>query len=440
MFIEYQLVEGAYSSISAGDTEDIKCIAHYTSTEVLDFILTSATFRATNLLYLNDAEEYIIGIDYIKKQLENAPNTNAANTKGIDLSVVNQLFDSALNIEDFKREAGVYTISFSNNEDLLSQWITYAKESGVSIILDEKLLLDKENCRFHFVLKGLDEESQRYEPFFKTSSVLKVLKYIKTDGPVNVNDFNEKIAELYRAPDEFIENRKKVELVMVTQMQASYLKNDSFKEEHEIRASFYPCKHCYSRSRLKNESKIKYQITPKSVIRPYMEIQFSISEKENKDFKKACLPLKIITIGPSGTQQTIFDSVVHRLKYGDCKVYDYYNHRGDGRFYSNFVDYVKFVDKWMKQKGLSIDNGTNYSGLLSNDLMKELYDGIRQMDVVNETLAKILLAQWENSLNNGFGSINITPQIKCLLGSINRNFHFSKQGIIIKKSKIPYIF
>lgn len=433
MFIEYPLVKGAYSSISAGDTEDIKCIAHYTSTEVLDFILTSATFRATNLLYLNDAEEYIVGIDYIKKQLGKEAQTN-----NVDLSVVNQLFESALNIEDFKREAGVYTISFSNNEDLLSQWITYAKESGVSIILDEELLLKEDDCPFYFVNKGINEEGQRYEPFFKTSSVLKVLKYIKTDGTVNVNDFNKKLAELYKDPEGTKNNLKQV--VMATQMQASYLKNDSFKEEHEIRASFYPCEQYYSRSRLKNESKIKYQITPKSVIRPYMEIQFSISEKENKECKKPCLPLKIITIGPSGTQQTIFDSVVHRLKYGDCKVYDYYSHKGDGRFYSNFVNYVKFVDKWMKQKGLSIDNGTNYSGLLSNDLIKELYGGILQMEVENKTLATILLAQWENSLSNRVGSIDIPSKIKCLLGSINRNFHFSKQGIIIKKSKIPYIF
>ena len=37
------------------------------------------------------------------------------------------------------------------------------------------------------------------------------------------------------------------------------------------------------------------------------------------------LPLKSITVGPSGSQQSVFDSIVHRIKYGETKVYDYSN-------------------------------------------------------------------------------------------------------------------
>ena len=112
---------------------------HYTSTEVLDAILKTSTFRASHLLYLNDSSELISGLERLK------------NLKDINkFSAIREVVDS-ISIE---RLPGPFSISFCSESDLLHQWITYAKESGVCIVLDQEIL----NRLFFQVIKEQEKK------------------------------------------------------------------------------------------------------------------------------------------------------------------------------------------------------------------------------------------------------------------------------------------
>ena len=96
---------------------------YYTSTDTMCKVLSGAKLFATNLGYMNDSHEYIHGLRTVKKVLED---------KGIP---ENENF-SFSNINEYvygEKELTYFSISFCKDGDLLSQWTTYARESGVSI-------------------------------------------------------------------------------------------------------------------------------------------------------------------------------------------------------------------------------------------------------------------------------------------------------------------
>ena len=53
---------------SVSDCQETR-LYHYTSTAVLDSLLSNATFWASNIYYLNDASEFQTGIEALKKHL-----------------------------------------------------------------------------------------------------------------------------------------------------------------------------------------------------------------------------------------------------------------------------------------------------------------------------------------------------------------------------------
>ena len=83
--------------------KDNETLDHYTSTEVLNALLKSATFWASNIFYLNDASEFNTGI----KKLNN---------------LLSQETIEFLDKASFKLEStnpGLYTISFSDNSSVI---------------------------------------------------------------------------------------------------------------------------------------------------------------------------------------------------------------------------------------------------------------------------------------------------------------------------------
>lgn len=94
---------------------------YYTTVETMRFILQNGNIYATNLKYMNDSEEYSNGLSEMRKILnEQFPKTQ------------NTIDDRAL-AELIEGHTEIYSISFSTQRDLLSQWSMYAGESGVSL-------------------------------------------------------------------------------------------------------------------------------------------------------------------------------------------------------------------------------------------------------------------------------------------------------------------
>lgn len=111
---------------------------HYTSTAVLDSLLSNATFWASNIYYLNDASEFQTGIEALKNAFSKSFDADE-----IELEECRKICEECIdNIEEWNGYTwpGIFSVSFSIKEDVLNQWITYAKEGGVCIEFDSKIM------------------------------------------------------------------------------------------------------------------------------------------------------------------------------------------------------------------------------------------------------------------------------------------------------------
>lgn len=427
MHIEHKEAIDAYEAYQAYPTyaksgnydlnpyNPIYLLYHYTSTEVLDNLLDNGTFRASNVFYLNDAEEYREGVESLK---------NAFN------SIPNDIFD-AINI-DGRSHVGIFSISFSQEKDSLYQWVTYAKESGVAIELDETLLrgrdswlgIEKDNDDS---VRVNDKEKPNYKNllYFHLDRNLKPVKY---------------------ASDEYQNSTKKnTNLTRESLMWlASYHKQEGFAQEKEVRLS------TFAMCRGNKKAKVNYyRMGKKGVLRPYLDIVFGRANQFHDEEFEISLPLKSITIGPSSNQQAVFDSVVHRLRYGGNDVLYNYNDEKKGdkdRLKKNFCDFIKEILEWLCDQNITKSHEFTEKYDPGKSIEHNL--GIIDSDckIVN-SIVKTILDEWidENQLNReeycDWSSLNINDeQEQRLMCKIYNNFYFSKKGVIVRKSKIPYIF
>ena len=146
---------------------------HYTTAPGLHGILTSQQLWATNIFYLNDAEEFtgffdhkllnclkagvLEGLAEASKTVEGLNYINAAGGQAVVASdLANQLFEI---LRETTLSLQVYVTSFcshsgENSEDgLLSQWRGYGTDGGYAIVFDtqalNKLFLDEQHRFFY---------------------------------------------------------------------------------------------------------------------------------------------------------------------------------------------------------------------------------------------------------------------------------------------------
>lgn len=388
------------------ESTEIESVFHYTSTEVFDKIIEKATFRASNVFYLNDSQEYKNGIETLKAMIKKQ------HEQGLVFDSLEKIVNN-ISSSDGKSFPGLYTISFSKEPDSLHQWITYAKESGVAIELDYKLLQKNSGTSKWWLKQDIENESNAG---VLEMDIMKPLKY--SFNTKETNNFAMAWENVLNIMDEFSTAKEKEDVSEITlRMLASHIKNERFTSESEVRIATFPLQI------RDNHTKIHYFST-KGILRPYIDVSFGYYQ--NDGFVKA-IPIKSITIGPSGKQQTVFDSVVHRLTYGVQKVYQY----NLEELNNNLSSYCNMV--------------------------KEYYS---KLEPITEDLVDIIKISWFNKneeyLNKAFpklknidiseliGIKNLNLKLNSrqneILHKINEDFHFTREGIIIKKSSTPYIF
>lgn len=449
-------LERVYKYIS-GTFKGVKSLFHYTTTEVLDKILCSASFRASNILYLNDADEYKNGIYIISKYWEGVKSSKT--NKPIEKS---KSFWTNIDEPD---DGEIYTISFCQDGDLLSQWITYARESGVALEIDVDCINveieAKAPYEFHFSVRATSanklekETTKEYFQNYQSKYVLSNIIYCSK------LDEGERACILKKSLNNLIENFNQVEDIesvkrYIYKLKASYIKNSNFNAEDEVRASFI---NVISTSKdgdnMSLKSKINYFRTDKGVLRPYLDVQMTevTCNDENYDVHyKACLPLKSITVGPSGVQQAVFDSVIHRLKNGERKIFNYAE-KDFQKFSRNFANYLDEVFKFAQENNLirckeeitvsqnevdttnkeMILNVTDKKGRYYNDFFEFFKELICCINEHIEGKVKI------NGNEIKRGSVKDYKYVDAMR-EIRKNFYFTEEGVLIRKSKIPYIF
>lgn len=430
------------SGSNAG-TKPMPILYHYTSMSVMDSLLTNSQFWASNIYYLNDAEEYYKGISYLLDLF--------SSNKAVDNQKKKEVLQELLEDNGYSFE-GVFSLSFSTQSDNLHQWITYAKEGGVCIGLDNNRLKE-----YMILLDGAKDE---YAERVKVSDVITKARYVSKVKPQKAKDEIDNIDSMFinalkagkesqdkdRIEQEYksgkLTDKTKSRLKDYFRLYVSYFKNDAFKIEDEYRGVFYPLfiKHA-------EPPTVFYHVTPVGIVRPYIKVGFRESSMEPDVDGISPLPVRSITIGPAGNQQAVFDSVVHRVKYGTLKVWNYYDHRENDEFKNRFIEYVcGALEEYASKNATKVNQKTVkevFDGLLEDwicettmDPEKDLgdYSSIDHMPTCEEC--------WNMCEEKGITDADNTKRIVAaeVLRYIRKNNYFSKEGIWVKKSQIPYVF
>ncbi len=434
--ISRELARHIYFGAGTFDYDDT--LFHYTTTEVLNILFDSCTFRASNLFYLNDSEEYYAGIRNLKKHVKMHPELREAEV----INILNEL-----SLENGRGEfgPGIYSISFSKEKDLLSQWITYAKESGVAIELDSQLIsgaVDEQN-----VLRWYGVES-----FTKSDEVnateLNSLLFFQLKQNLHAIDYKETF-KLMRDTGVLVSELKKQKETY--QFLASFYKVNGFEAEKEVRLSVFPM--CCGTDKGTKEASINYyRMGERGILRPYLNVTIGYRKTiAGKYYFQPCLPIKTITVGPGKNQQDVFNSIIHRMRYGKPRIYNYTE--STSLLKNNIYNYINEVIEWLYRKEY-----IKYD-LRKDELLKSASGSINQIIIDNDRIDKrdkLLVLRLVNCImialeNNYHRSIDcysklsdneaqLKPREEKILRELKNDLFFSKEGIIVKKSILSYVF
>ncbi len=418
------------------DKKILTKLYHYTSTKVLNAILLKGAFRASNLFYLNDKIEYRMGIKVLKKIFEKD-------------ELLKNYIECISNLNG-REWAGIYSMSFSNKEDELQQWITYARETGVCIELNSDIIWKSDNEEQDRELQlGIKGGSHTYL-YYNSTCFLKLAyergaflsseklpqldaNRIKRAFAKAILEFNENLKGNILDED-FIqhmweENPKLAQNFL--KLLSAYYKEERFKGEGEIRAAFLPA----SKSK-ETYSQIEYFEQPNGILRPYMDVFFLHNYHDGDPYKVEC-PIKSITVGPGGGQDSVFDSIVHRVEYGETKTWEYTNDEKEKLLaeyvYGCFQQYDKYIENsWYKK--------------IADKIIHKWCEKVGfkyEIEEATKIKVKIRILTEENKIKKEkMQEINEASEKKIdeIVGKFLEDNYFSSKGIWIKKSSLSYIF
>lgn len=187
---------------------------HYTNQAGLLGIISDEALWATNIKFLNDEHEFQHALDLIKDII---PKSNIK-TGHRDFETyklyIEELKEQLESLNSYKSES-IFTLSFSEKTDLLSQWRGYCPDNnGFCIILDVERLFEK--------TKSLYENTRLVKCVYEEREKEKQIKKL-----------------LNRYWSEYLVKSRKKEVIekLSTEIMllASYFKHSSFSEENEHR-------------------------------------------------------------------------------------------------------------------------------------------------------------------------------------------------------------
>lgn len=121
------------SIVTDSNSNPVEVVGHYTDSAGLIGITSSGAIRATNIRHLNDSEEYYRLFDAFKHALQRELDHNGDHFGELEKSIFmlgTRVFGVSL-----------FSISFSTQTDLLSQWRGYSQGAQGYCLVFEKSLL-----------------------------------------------------------------------------------------------------------------------------------------------------------------------------------------------------------------------------------------------------------------------------------------------------------
>ena len=230
---------------------------HYTTQKGLLGMVSTERLWATNIKYLNDEHEFLDALSLIREIIPQSRITEDHRDYEIHKKYIKKL-DRELNSLDNYVSESIFTFSFSEKTDLLSQWRGYCPDNkGYCLVFD----IDE----VHEEVNKLFDNSHLLKCVYDKSEKQKILKRL-------LNTYWEKYFHAESDKD-----RKPIidELGKEVMLLASYFKHPSFSEEKEQRivviVDYAP------------DSDLKFREGKLSLI-PYIELPIS-----RKNIKGICI-------------------------------------------------------------------------------------------------------------------------------------------------------
>lgn len=361
-----------------------KELYYYTSSDTMRYILTKGNIFATNLKYMNDGEEYVNGLTELREVLNEKYKDNA--------EISREIFEDAVN-----QQPNIYSISFSRERDLLSQWSMYAKESGVSIRMDFSDDTDKQKYEVPTndpkIKKQLDNPGP-HKVYYLTKHVMEKSEYDETCRQIILDMENKHTVVPLKMLEDIQDG-----INGIWQLLAPYVKRKEFFQEVEYRMTF--ALNSLETGVSGDDSSIKVDYRGEnSVLKPYLDIT-----------RVKGWPVKEIMIGPGFNQKTVYDSVKHffdnsKIMVPECSA---------EKVKENGLFFFKCLER---------DNRLSDAAKLEVEWEKEDIHDMENTEVVQ------LFNQFIDSKHKMLGA-----QEKSL-----ENVYMSRGGIILSISEIPYIY
>ena len=361
---------------------------YYTTTETMSFILKKGDIFATNISYLNDSQEYINGLNELRELLcGDKAGAYAQSTQ-------NHLTGAEAYKDALKEAHDIYSISFSQEKDLLSQWYMYAKESGVRLKMDIA-----DDYELEVKVFGKEEEDKEdKEPNLHLRSKCKKVHYYTRIG-MEEDEYARESQEILKGIKQYVKEKSMDDLdayiSTIWSGYAPYIKNYEFRQEEEVRLIFHG---------LSAEGKkplVQYR-NAKGVLIPYLDI-----------YLESGWPVTEIMVGPGRNQHNVYTSICHFVEHTDgIKI--------------AAIDEEKSMDEFVR--------GLEQYQILKQDC-KEMLENVRsgcssisnRRDVLYEVLERYMNEEEDKK------------KVSLVQEYLARNTYTSK-NIIVRKSNVPYEF
>lgn len=357
---------------------------YYTTAETMKYILTQGDIFATHISYMNDSEEYVNGLRELREVFSGERLGKLCGT-GIKEYLKGEAYEEAL-----KDIPEIYSISFSKEADLLSQWYMYARESGVRL----GMLFSGEKQIFQIKQKDAEDLKEPDNSMRPEEASLKNVHYFTRIGmsPKEYADETESIIQMVEEyakeleVDDFDAN-----VLRLWKGVAPYIKNYEFRQEKEVRLVF----NANISGRSKGDVDLIEYRNANGVLIPYLDVY---SEKG--------WPVVEIMVGPGRNQERVFRSICHFVENNKLKVPK--------------IDQKESMRSFM---------GAMYSYQVSQDQIEAYCDEIEKNVVEGKGIITYKSAAYEM----------LKKKTGHEMEYLDRNY-YSDCGIIVRKSNAPYVF
>ncbi|WP_417453182.1 DUF2971 domain-containing protein [Kiloniella sp.] len=254
-----------------GDTATRRFLFHYTGIDNTKNILTGKELWASKIQYMNDYKEFIHAIEIVDRLCNEQARAHPD---------AKELFDKIKTMTRDIEGLNIHILSFSEEDDLLSQWRAYSLPHGFVLGFEFDKLKDVATENGFIIGKCIYDDAEKIQIIRR---ILNIYREIFVSNPDILDDLSPGFYE------EFYK-------------WAALFKHKAFREEKEWRMISAPTSN--------NHKNVDIRSTQTMLI-PYYKMKLDIFGKDNRG--DIILPIEHVVIGPHPNSKLLSDGFSYLL-------------------------------------------------------------------------------------------------------------------------------